>query len=200
MSFAKPWGNYLLEKIVETPAPKAISLWPETIAWQIIFIGLIVFAFYKGYQAWKTYQANRYRREALVWLKACSLTDESELRQLPTLLRKTALLANEASKAHPNKVISAGALQRQEEINQLSSKEWAKWLDSHCSKTHFTEQNEKYSPAKLLAEIAYKPQLNLQDEEFTQALNKLYLQISLWLQHHQFTAENFTETLGEQHD
>ena len=38
MSFEKPWGNYLLEGIVETIAPQNISFWPQTLAWQFIFI------------------------------------------------------------------------------------------------------------------------------------------------------------------
>ena len=34
--FAKPWGNYLLEKIVETQTPQSISWLPQTLGWKLL--------------------------------------------------------------------------------------------------------------------------------------------------------------------
>ena len=205
MSFEKPWGNYLLEKIVETPAPETVSLWPETIAWQFLFIALFVFVVNKAYRIWKTYQVNIYRRQAIAWLKQCSLSNEEDIRQLPTLLRKTALLANKVTKQSEHKKARDTAIERHHDISQLSGESWAKWLDSHCDKSSFSNKNGNYHPAKLLTELAYAPTLNLGDSKFTEALTMLCQQIDYWIIHHDLSCQRLDEInkiaiKGEQHD
>lgn len=204
MSFEKPWGNYLLEAIVETKAPDMISFWPQTIAWQLLFIFLIMLILKKVYQSWKNYQANAYRREALAWLAQCSLSNEDDIRQLPALLRKTALLANEVSRQNGNnsKVFTTGS-NRHQEITELSGQSWATWLDNHCGKSQFSKAGESltYSPLtcpNLLAQLAYIPQLDLNDSEFNVAVKQLCQQITLWIQFHQLNDESLQHDLGEQ--
>lgn len=204
MSFEKPWGNYLLEGIVETIAPQNISFWPQTIAWQLIFIVLTIVIIKKIYRTWQEYQANAYRREALAWLAQCSLANEDDIRQLPALLRKTALLANEVNRHDKNSLEgSSNARKRLQDITGLTGKSWAAWLDSHCTRSDFSKSTQSASCASLsnevlLTQLAYIPKLDLNDSEFNSALKKLCQQITLWVQHHQLLDENRSDDLGEQ--
>ena len=204
MSFEKPWGNYLLEGIVETIAPQNISFWPQTIAWQLIFIVLTIVIIKKVYRTWQEYQANAYRREALAWLAQCSLANEDDIRQLPALLRKTALLANEVNRHDKNSLEgSSNARKRRQDITGLTGKSWAAWLDSHCTRSDFSKSTQSASCASLsnealLTQLAYIPKLDLNDSEFNSALKKLCQQITLWVQHHQLLDENRSDDLGEQ--
>ncbi|PKI17557.1 DUF4381 domain-containing protein [Colwellia sp. 12G3] len=204
MSFEKPWGNYLLEAIVETKAPETISFWPQTIGWQLLFILLTMLIIKKAYQSYKTYQANAYRREALAWLSQCSLSNEDDIRQLPALLRKTALIANEVCCHNGSNAKGYTAVnKRRQYITGLTGKTWVTWLDNNCGKSQFSQiQNSlSYSPfscSNLLAQLAYIPQLDLNDSKFNGAVKQLYQQISLWIQYHQLNDESLQHDLGEQ--
>lgn len=198
MSFVKPWGNYLLDKIVEATAPETISFFPQTLAWKIISILLIILMLKKCYQSWKTYQANAYRREALAWLAQCSLTNEDDVRQLPALLRKTALLANKISRNNASPLNANFGIVRQSKITQLSGNAWVTWLDEHCTKTEFSHKTRSLSSEKLLTQLAYIPKLDLNDDKFNSALKQLCQQIAVWIQYHQLNSEELQQSLGEQ--
>lgn len=212
MSFEKPWGNYLLEAIVETKAPDMISFWPQTIAWQLLFIFFIMLILKKVYQSWKNYQANAYRREALVWLAQCSLSNEEDIRQLPALLRKTAILANNRQLKESNSFTNKNnggdkrnddtgentntslAIKCKQEITELRGIPWVKWLDQHCSKSHFHEQealssSKNYSCEKLLTQLPYMAKIDLNNAPFNKGLIQLRQQIELWIKHHQLPVE-----------
>lgn len=195
MIFNKPWGNYLLDTIVETPPPASISFWPETIAWQIILLLIMLLSLKKGLQAWQYYQVNAYRREALRWLKLCSFTNEKEIRQLPALLRKTALIANQVSQKYTQKSHdSTSSNIHKQAISQLNGKAWLLWLDEHCSKTQFNREGNSgstspFSCESLLNQLAYIPHLNLDNPEFIRGVKRLSQQIELWIQHHQIQVE-----------
>lgn len=203
MSFEKPWGNYLLEAIVETKAPDTISFWPQTIAWQLLFILLILLIIKKSYHSWKDYQANAYRREALTWLAQCSLSNEEDIRQLPALLRKTAILAsqkliNENSTMTDNISLKTYALKCRQEITALSGKSWVKWLDKHCDKSDFTEEKSHATPSpfscgQLLAQLAYAPKVDITDNQFNERLIQLTQQIKLWITYHEISHELSSE-------
>lgn len=202
MSFEKPWGNYLLEAIVETKAPDMISFWPQTIAWQLLFIFLIMLIIKNVYQSWKNYQANAYRREALVWLAQCSLANEEDVRQLPALIRKTAILANnrqlKESIASPNynninndeNSNNYFAIKCRQDITELRGTAWVKWLDKHCNQCHFYQQknlssSDTYSCEKLLAQLPYIAKIDLNNAPFNKGLIQLRQQIELWIKYHQ---------------
>jgi len=202
MSFEKPWGNYLLEKIVETTAPETISFWPQTIAWQLLFILLVLFIIKKGYQSWKTYQANAYRREALCWLSQCSLSNEEDVRQLPALLRKTALLACQVNNNNHLTQSAELVITRRDEITQLSGNAWVIWLDAHCTKTIFSHQatalSSPLSPELLLNKLAYIAHIDLLDDKFNKALELLCQQITLWIKYHELPKNQLPSDLGGQ--
>jgi len=160
--FSEPWGNYLLNGLVETEAPSNISWWPETVGWKILFVIFIVFIVRKAYLIWQEYKRNAYRREALLWLQqlpdynAASIA--SIYRQLPALLRKTALSAFDRT-----------------EINLLSKQSWEAWLDQQSDKSHFVD-----NCPSLLHSLAYDPQCQINQEQMSCLLSE----ITLWIKDH----------------
>lgn len=159
--FAKPWGNYLLEKLVETQAPEAISWLPQTLGWKLLAGIALLLLIIKSYQLYQGYQRNAYRREALAWLKRCQQTDSLDLyMQLPSLLRETALSAYKRT-----------------EITQLTGSQWEHWLDQQCQQTSFST-----SCPNILHQLSYMP-INSHDVH-TEQYQVLLEQIRLWIKHH----------------
>ena len=159
--FAKPWGNYLLEKIVETQAPENISWLPQTLGWKILASVALLLLTRKVYTIYRNYKRNAYRREALTWLEQCQQTDNFDLyKQLPTLLRKTALSAFKRT-----------------EISQLTGSQWERWLDKQCQQTSFVS-----SCPNVLHQLAYMP---IKPNTFNADQYQVLLaQITLWIKHH----------------
>ncbi|MGB0936258.1 MAG: DUF4381 domain-containing protein [Colwellia sp.] len=156
--FERPWGNYLLEKIVETQSPEAISWLPQTVGWKIVFTFGLCYLLYKLQYAYKTYKANAYRRNALAWLKCYQSDEEWFYRQLPTLLRKTAISAFERS-----------------EVTSLFGSDWETWLDSKCQKTNFSSLC-----SNQLHLLAFSPDFTLSLEE----KQHLTEQVTYWIKYH----------------
>lgn len=157
-AFDKPWGNYLLEKIVETQPPEAISWLPQTIGWKITFVILFFYLCFKVIAEYKKYKRNTYRRNALKWLKQYQSDEEWYYRQLPVLLRKTAISGYDRTT-----------------ITSLSGGDWDSWLDSQCQKTDFSS-----SCSMILHQLAFAPDFNLSAQE-----KQLLIQhVSTWIKHH----------------
>lgn len=156
--FEKPWGNYLLENIVETKPPNAISWLPQTLGWQIVFTFLLLYLGYRIYLSIKTYQKNAYRREALKWLASYESDEEWFYRQLPVLIRKTAISAFGRNQVVP-----------------LSGASWEEWLDKHCPQSDFSQQ----CPL-MLHQLAFAKQINFSFAE----KQTLKAQVSLWIKQH----------------
>jgi len=157
--FERPWGNYLIEKIVETQPPAPIDWWPQTLAWQGLFILLIIVLIGKSYLAYKRYKADSYRREALKWL--LQFQQENEFcfyQQLPQLLRKTALAAFKRSVVIP-----------------LSNSAWEHWLDEQCEQSNFVT-----ACPNLLHQLAFAPQIQLTDKQ----KHTLFIQVKNWIKYH----------------
>lgn len=160
--FAATWGNYLVEELVPTMAPEVVSAWPQTLGWQIVSAIILFFILRKLYLAWRAYQRDAYRREALAWLdnlpEFTNLQEQNEYRQLPVLLRNTAL------QAFGRPVVSA-----------LSNEHWERWLDQQCDKTSFSNQC-----ATQLQRLAYAPEPKFDSQQ----LELLLKQVRLWVQYH----------------
>ena len=126
----------------------------------------MLFTIKKAYQGYISYQANRYRREALKWLKEFKQfnhsADESRqqkyYRQLPQLLRKTALCAFNRN-----------------EVTPLIGSTWEQWLDAQCPETSFNQ-----SCSNLLSSLAFQTDIDLSDKK----LPLLIEQITLWVKFH----------------
>jgi hypothetical protein len=157
-----PWGNYLLKEIVETEAPAAISWLPQTIAWQIIFLLLMILLVCKIWQKYQEYKANAYRREALNWLRNLPRYDEANphpaYRQIPALLKKTAL-----------------HYYGREVVNQQRFSEWEHWLDLQCAKCDF----ENKCP-QLFTELAHAPVISIDNQK----MSVLIEQVKRWIKYH----------------
>lgn len=159
--FEKPWGNYLLENIIETPLPDKISWFPQTLGWKVLAGVIFLVLVNQLYLTYKNYKRNAYRRKALAWLEENrKLGDINFYQQLPALLRKTALHAYKRT-----------------EISQLSGEEWEHWLDEHCSRTNFTS----YCP-NALHQLTFKPQSSVVSP--SAQYQELLEQITLWIKFH----------------
>jgi len=159
--FEKPWGNYLLEKLIETQTPESINWLPQTLGWKILALVALLLLIRKVHHVYRDYQRNAYRREALAWLFQCQQTNEPELyKQLPTLLRKTALNAFKRS-----------------DISQLSGEQWEHWLDQQCQQTSFVT-----TCPNALHQLAYMP-INPSTFE-PERYQDLLTQVTLWIKHH----------------
>lgn len=162
VAFDKPWGNFALKKFIETQAPEPISWLPQTLGWKIILLVFVLLLLKKSMQAYKRYQRNAYRREALNWLqqlKQISYTNnKKQYRQLPALLRKTALYTFKRS-----------------DITTLSGSSWEQWLDKQCPKTNFHQQCPN-----MLHQLAFAPSINISDTQIAVLME----QIGLWIKFH----------------
>jgi hypothetical protein len=160
--FQKPWGNYLLDGIVETQPPEAISWFPQAVGWQLLLMVLFLLAIQKIYSSWQAYKKNKYRREALHWLQQFCVSDEhaqqENIRQLPVLIRKTAMAAF-------GRVATVS----------LIGEDWDKWLDERCSHSNFSTQCPK-----VLYQLAYAPKIDLNENQLTELLS----QLKLWVTYH----------------
>jgi len=160
--FAAPWGNYLVADLLPTAVPQLVSVLPQTLGWQVLAFIILFYVIVKSYRAWRVYQQNAYRREALAWLRNLppyrNLQEQLIYRQLPTLLRKTALEGFDRSVVSP-----------------LSNEHWERWLDQQCDKTSFESQL-----SKQLQTLAYAPEPQIDTQQMQSLLN----QTSLWIQFH----------------
>lgn len=161
-TFQSSWGNTLLKEFVETTAPVDISWWPQTLGWQLILVCFGVYAIKKIYTLWQNYKINAYRREALAWLKDLptfyDLEQQAVYRQLPALLRKTALLAFNRN-----------------QVCHLQGDEWDAWLDEHCEKTAFTTHC-----ARQLHLLSFAPAPQINGQQIQDLINE----VSLWIKFH----------------
>lgn len=162
INFPAPWGNYLLKDFVETAAPNAIDWWPQTIAWQVLLLVVLVYIGFNIYRTIKKYQANAYRREALAWLKSLPPYRQHDAdtiyRQLPSLLRNVALSGYE-----------------RDEVCLLENQSWLQWLDQQCEKTNFVQV-----PSVLLTQLAYQPAYDID----VKTMDNLVNEITLWIKYH----------------
>jgi hypothetical protein len=160
--FAAPWGNYMVLDLVPTEVPQFVSFLPQTMIWGVLGVFLVFYVVKEVYCTWRIYQQNAYRREALSWLSNLpayrNLREQPIYRQLPALLRRTALQAFE-----------------RDQICALSNERWEHWLDQRCDKTSFAQQ-----VPNQLQDLAYSPEPKI-DAQQMQLLSR---QISLWIQFH----------------
>ena len=124
------FGNYTVHGIDEIVFPQAVSWIPNTVAWKILGLLLLVAIGYALMKYLKHWQSNAYRRAAVRQLKvirsAALQADSSSsaaLLKLPTLMKATAL------QAYPR-----------EQVASLSGETWLTFLDS-CYPGHAFSTN-----------------------------------------------------------
>lgn len=136
--FASTFGNYILHGIEEVHLPESVSWWPQTIGWKLLGILLLLLLSYRAICWVQHWWRNRYRREALKQLSALEASAhewQSVVRQLPFLLKTTAL------QAYPRN-----------EVAQLSGQAWLRFLDAQYPGSVFCN-----GVGQQLLVIAYQP-------------------------------------------
>ncbi|WP_285162646.1 DUF4381 domain-containing protein [Shewanella goraebulensis] len=160
--FNDTWGSNIVKELIETTPPEAINWWPQTLGWQVVAFFLFIIFLRKLYLRWRLYQHNVYRRDAIAWLNQLppfeKLSTQPIFRQLPNLLRKTAL----------------GGYQRTE-IANLSGNSWAQWLDEQCTQSSFGEDG-----AFMLHRLAYDSDWSMTSDQ----MDSLTQKVRLWIEHH----------------
>lgn len=184
--FDKPWGNYLLENLVESSAPSPISWLPQTIGWRVFITIVVILLLNKAYKKYQSYRKNSYRREALAcigevreatknFIADKPLADKtlpinqlmSQYRQLPVLLRQVAIVSFS-----------------REEVNHYSGNAWEHWLSQQCNKSNFAQ----HCPA-MLYQLSYWPDSQFIDNDtfkpqVISQIDTLLEQMSLWVKYH----------------
>ena len=156
-----------LQNLNDIVLPATVGWWPLAAGWYFL-IGLMLIALaWFGYRLLHRWMTNRYRRVALRELQ--SLTDrihdsekrDASLRQIPILLKRTALSAYPRS-----------------QVASLSGKDWFHFLNSTVKTPAFTD-----SAASTLNKISYSSgELSFIDLQATTALLNASRQ---WLKQHQ---------------
>ena len=132
------FGNYALQGFVEVISPEGISWLPQTAGWLWLGLAILGLALFRGWHMLKHWYRNRYRREALLRLRAlANKNDPGEIiADINRVLKITALVAY--SRAN---------------VAKLSGRPWVDFLNQQCEQPPFNgEQME------LLASAIYRKQ------------------------------------------
>ena len=135
------FGNYMLHGIEEVQLPEVIAWWPQAVGWKIVLALILLWIGKQIYRAITKWRGNHYRRRALkklAQLQSAETSSSQTIRQLPVLLKATAL------QAYPRT-----------EVAHLSGQAWLTMLDSKWSESTFSSvvgerlltinyQNEQY--------------------------------------------------------
>ena len=159
-----------LQNLNDIVMPAASGWWPLANGWYFLIGLLLVTLAWFGYRSRKTWLSNRYRRAALQELQL--LTEDvigvenrmTGLRQLPVLLKRTAL------SAYPRN-----------DVASLSGKNWRQFLNSTAKDPLFTEEL-----FVTLDDLSYtRAELGDSDGRDVSALINASKQ---WIKHHQVPA------------
>lgn len=156
-----------LQNLNDIVLPTAVNWWPLAAGWYVLLGSFLLAVAWFGYQAWKHWGNNRYRRAALNELQLLTATiqttekHDASLRQLPVLLKRTAL------SAYPRDIVAP-----------LSGDDWYQFLNAQLKKPSFTATS-----TGLLDNISYSSgDLSSID---SQATTTLLNAIKHWLRYHQ---------------
>ncbi len=161
-----------LQNLNDIVLPATVGWWPLAPGWYVLFGLLLIALGWFGYRSLHRWINNRYRRAALSELQllaegAQSATKrDASLRQIPVLLKRTALAA------YPRNQVAS-----------LSGKDWVHFLNSKIRTPSFTEP-----VSSTLDKLSYSTgDLNAVD---SQAASALLNASELWLKRHQATARS----------
>ena len=155
-----------LQNLNDIVLPAPVAWWPLASGWYFLLGILFVALAWFGYRALQLWIKNRYRRAALTELRRLAEGIQntenraSSLRQLPVLLKRTAL------SAYPR-----------HQVASLSGGDWYGFLNSQLKVPAFTG-----TTTGLLDDISYSTgDLTMVDSQATKALLDT---IEHWLKHH----------------
>lgn len=163
-----------LQNLNDIVMPATVGWWPLAPGWYVLFSLLLIAVTWFGYKSLQRWMGNRYRRAALSELHLLAegmqsaTSRDSSLRQIPILLKRTAL------SAYPRTQVAS-----------LSGKDWARFLNSKIGTPSFTD-----SISSTLGYLSYSSgDLDAVD---SQAASALLDASTLWLKQHQTTARSIT--------
>jgi len=162
----KPAAAASLQNLNDIVLPPAVDWWPLAPGWYVLAGLLVLVLAWFGYRSVRRWQANRYRRAALIELQQLSrgMEDasmrEACLRQVPVLLKRAAV------SAYPRSQVAA-----------LTGAPWVQFLNSTLSRPVFTPVVGCY-----LDQLAYETG-NLHAID-AQARAELLASSRKWLQSH----------------
>lgn len=156
-----------LQNLNDIVLPEAVSWWPLANGWYYLFGVLLLLLAWFAYRMIRSWRRNGYRREALQQLQMLAKDIESTekrdagLRQLPVLLKRTAL-----------SVYPRG------QLASLTGENWLNFLNSKVSKASFNK-----ATAALLDKLSYSVgDLSAVD---TKTAGELLGACQHWLKNHQ---------------
>ena len=152
------FGNYALQDFAEVIPPGGISWLPQTMGWLWLGLAMLALALHYGWRVLKHWYRNRYRREALLRLRAlANKNDPGEIiADINRVLKITAVVAY--SRAN---------------VAKLSGQPWVDFLNRQCEQPPFSgEQME------LLASAVYRRQ------ETGSQHSQLLQASALWVEQH----------------
>lgn len=156
-----------LQNLNDIVLPEAVAWWPLASGWYYLFAILLVVLSWYVYTTARNWNANHYRRAALVQLQLLARdiakpeTRDAGLRQLPVLLKRTAL-----------------SVYPRTQLASLTGKNWLNFLNSKVSKAAFSDET-----AGLLDTLSFSVgNLNTIDSK---TADELLSGCKHWLKHHQ---------------
>lgn len=160
---ADPTG---LDNLFDIVTPPAVPWWPLAPGWFVVGGAAVVLVIRLAWWAWKCWRGAAYRRAALAeWqqlkTRAADLEErKAALRQLPELIKRTALAA------FPR-----------DEGASLTGTAWLQFLDCTGRTDAFTRGR-----GQLLSELAYDPRLSAQLD--SAAVEELFGVVRRWIRMH----------------
>ncbi len=167
-----------LQNLNDIVMPEAIGWWPLAPGWYILLAAILLGLLWLSWRYWQQWQANVYRRAALSELhelvakiEQAGLRDSS-LRQLPVLLKRTALAA------YPRT-----------QVAMLSGPKWYEFINASTPQALFT--------AQLITDLdAIRYRTGKLDEIMPSRIAELTSAIGQWIRSHDPAAKITTEGAG----
>jgi len=130
----------------------SVSWWPLAPGWYVVMILLAIAMVWYGFQGWKKWKANQYRRDALRELDGVSPTE------FPSLVKRVAV-----------------SVWPREKVATLSGDAWLQFLDQTGNTKDFSQ-----GAGRILLDLSYNPDSQItQDSQEYQQLLKL---VRRWIQ------------------
>lgn len=155
------FGNYALENFTEIVSPDNVSWLPQTVGWLGLGLALLALTLRYLWHTLKHWYRNRYRREAVIRLRALATASQSGelIADINRVLKITALVAFS-----------------RERVAKLSGETWVNFLNQQCEQPPFnTEQ------MTLLANAVYRAEEN-------DGQHQLLAASVLWVEQHRIPA------------
>jgi hypothetical protein len=131
-----------LAELVDVNLPPAVSWAPQTLAWAVLGVVLLLVALWAAWRAVRRYRANRYRREALAELSLLAQRIDADAAQRARALADAAaLLKRTALAAWPRETVAAS-----------SGEGWGRFLELHAG----TAKNSAPSLGRLVNDVEYR--------------------------------------------